>query len=62
MAIDDLLTTKYLNYGNNGSTSVTIVQPGINTGFYVTPNISNRDPFTVTFEGTNSLAFNLGSS
>ncbi len=79
MAIDGLLTTKYLNYGNNGSNGVTIVQPGINTGFYVTPNIStasiacallfatgndapNRDPLTVTLEGTNSLAFNSSSS
>lgn len=40
MAIDGLLTTKYLNFGNNGSGSANILQPGINTGFYVTPNIS----------------------
>jgi hypothetical protein len=41
MAIDGLLTTKYLNFGNNGSGSANLSQAGINTGFYVTPNISN---------------------
>jgi hypothetical protein len=41
MAIDGLLSTKYLNFGNNGSGSANLSQPGINTGFYVTPNISN---------------------
>ncbi len=40
-AIDGILTTKYLNFGNNGSGGVIMPQPGINTGFYVTPSISN---------------------
>jgi len=78
MAIDGLLSTKYLNFGNNGSGSANLSQPGINTGFYVTPNVSasvacgllfgiapdnpGRDPITVTLEATNSIALNSSSS
>lgn len=80
--IDGLLTTKYVNFGLNGSLSYYRPQPGVNTGFYVTPTISSRsiarallfatandlpqrDPLTVTLEGTNATsvgALNLGSS
>ena len=41
MAIDGSLHTKYLNYGNHGSMLVSIFQPGMNSGFYVTPSISS---------------------
>ncbi|CAF5087425.1 unnamed protein product [Rotaria sp. Silwood1] len=68
MAIDGSTTTKYLNFG-------TLSNPGINTGFYVIPKISNasiacsilfatandfpqRDPITVTLEGSNTTSTN----
>lgn len=82
MALDGNTSTKYLNYGTNASKGVSIPQPGINSGFYVTPTISNatvvcslrfatgnddpqRDPITVTIEGTNAISnstLTLGSS
>ncbi|CAF3178215.1 unnamed protein product [Rotaria sp. Silwood2] len=40
-AIDGLLTTKYLNFGNPSSGCSGSSPVGINTGFYVTPSISN---------------------
>ncbi|CAF4540877.1 unnamed protein product [Rotaria sp. Silwood2] len=40
-AIDGLLTTKYLNFGNPSSSCSGSSPVGINTGFYVTPTISN---------------------
>ncbi|CAF4867295.1 unnamed protein product, partial [Rotaria sp. Silwood1] len=69
-AIDGSLTTKYLNFGDSSSGCSGASPPGIDTGFYVTPTISNasvavgilfatgnddanRDPITVTLEGTN---------
>lgn len=80
-AIDNSTSTKYLNFGVN-SGGITATQPGLNTGFYVSPVSSNasvaigllfatafdapdRDPITVTLEGTNATgtaALNLGSS
>ncbi|CAF3707485.1 unnamed protein product [Rotaria sp. Silwood1] len=38
--IDGLLSTKYLNFGFQGSASAILNDPGVNTGFYVTPTIS----------------------
>ncbi|CAF1113397.1 unnamed protein product [Rotaria sordida] len=81
-AIDGLLSTKYLNFGAQGSSGAVLNDPGVNTGFFVTPTISNasvavallfatandfpnRDPLTVTLEGTNATdveAPPLGSS
>jgi hypothetical protein len=40
-AIDGLLSTKYLNFGFQGTTGAVLNQPGFGTGFYVTPSISN---------------------
>ena len=77
-AIDNNVATKYLNFGSTGNFGVTAPAPGVGTGFYVTPNISNasvavalrfatandepdRDPLTVTLEGTNSTALDLGT-
>jgi hypothetical protein len=80
-AIDNSSSTKYLNYGINVG-GLTAYQPGLNTGFYVSPvsssasiaivllfatanDVPDRDPITVTLEGTNvtsSTALNLGSS
>ncbi|CAF1370338.1 unnamed protein product, partial [Rotaria sordida] len=80
-AIDNSTSTKYLNFGVNTG-GITAYQPGINTGFYVSPvsstasiaigllfgtanDVPDRDPITVTLEGTNvtSLAaLYLGSS
>jgi hypothetical protein len=73
--IDNDTNTKYLNFGNESVS-------GIDTGFYITPNVSNtsvacallfatgndapnRDPITVTLEGSNVSgvsALDLGSS
>ncbi|CAF1371552.1 unnamed protein product, partial [Rotaria sordida] len=80
-AIDNSTSTKYLNYGVNTG-GITVYQPGINTGFYVSPvsstasiafgllfatanDVPDRDPITVTLEGTNATslaALYLGSS
>lgn len=77
--LDNDLTTKYLNYGTNGSMNAWQYQPGKNTGFYVSPTISNasvanglifgtgndypeRDPLTLTLEGTNSTSLNSSAS
>ena len=68
-AMDTLLTTKYVNFGS-GCSNCVVHQPGVGTGFFVTPLISNatlaigihfgtaddypnRDPITVTVEGSN---------
>ena len=78
-AIDDSVGTKYLNYGGIGGHSIINNAPGVDTGYYVTPAISNasvavgvcfatandapnRDPITITLEGTNSDALDDGSS
>ncbi|CAF4086126.1 unnamed protein product [Rotaria sordida] len=81
-AIDGSLSTKYLNAGDSKPGCSGSSVSGINTGFYVTPTISNasvaigllfataedfpnRDPITVTLEGTNATgttALDLGSS
>jgi hypothetical protein len=78
-AIDNLTSTKYFNYGMGGGSNTVINAPGVGTGFYVTPAISNtsvaislcfatgndrpnRDPITVTLEGSNSNALDNGSS
>jgi hypothetical protein len=80
-AIDNSTSTKYLNNGVNAG-GLTAYQPGLNTGFYVSPvfstasialallfatanDVPDRDPITVTLEGTNvtnAVSFNLGSS
>ncbi|CAF3891320.1 unnamed protein product [Adineta steineri] len=78
-AIDNLTSTKYLNFGSTGGFGIEAPAPGVDTGFYVTPTISdnsiatallfatandspNRDPITVTLEGSNSNALDIGSS
>lgn len=40
-AIDGNLNTKYLNFGFQGIMGAVLNEPGINTGFYVIPTISN---------------------
>ncbi|HZZ72377.1 MAG TPA: PEP-CTERM sorting domain-containing protein [Pirellulales bacterium] len=78
-AIDNNTGTKYLNFGN-GATGVSNATKGVNTGFYVTPAFGNslitgiqiatandspnRDPLTVSLEGSNATgsALDLGSS
>ncbi|UJR12735.1 hypothetical protein I4U23_016909 [Adineta vaga] len=40
-AIDRNLTTKYLNFGITGCSGCSVNGPGIGTGFFVTPSISN---------------------
>ena len=70
-AIDHDPATKYLNYGN-GPSSLSSATKGVGTGFYVTPAFGpsivtgvqvatgvdrpNRDPLTVSVEGTNATA------
>ena len=80
-AIDNDPGTKYLNYGSGGFSVVVGWEPGVATGFYVTPNITDasvacgllfatgndhteRDPLTVTLEGTNATGalLHIGSS
>jgi hypothetical protein len=78
-AIDNLTSTKYLNFGGTGDFYVVAPAPGVGTGFYVTPIISNssiatsllfatgndvpnRDPITVTLEGSNVDTLDDGSS
>ena len=68
-----------MNFGVTGGFYNISDAPGIRTGFYVTPSISNasiavgllfatandapnRDPLSVSLEGTNSDAYDLGSS
>jgi hypothetical protein len=76
---DNNITSKYTNFGPCNSSTYS-VSCGVNTGFYRTPgrgasliiglqictgpNLPNRDPITITFEGSNqsTLALNLGSS
>lgn len=78
MAIDGVLNMKYLNFGNYNSNGMSNTV-GVNTGFYVTPQISaysvacgilfatandspNRDPLTITLQGTNSTVLNSSYS
>jgi hypothetical protein len=68
-----------LNFGDTGGYNIVAPAPGVGTGFYVTPSISNasiaisllfatandapnRDPITVTLEGSNVNALDVGSS
>lgn len=78
-AVDQNTGTKYLNFGN-GDNTVSTTTKGVGTGFYVTPALGastlsgiklatandspNRDPLTISIEGTNATgaALNLGSS
>ncbi|CAF1529819.1 unnamed protein product [Rotaria sp. Silwood1] len=78
-AIDNSTSTKYFNFGGTGDYNVVASVPGVGTGFYVIPAISNasiaisllfatandspnRDPITVTLEGSNANALDNGSS
>jgi hypothetical protein len=70
-AIDNDYSTKYTNFGN-GSLSTSSITNGCYTGFYVIPsigpsileaiqfvtgnNLPDRDPITITIEGTNSTS------
>lgn len=72
--IDNNLTTKYLNYGTTSVGNAQLTNPGKDSGFYVTPNVgysmangvlfaaandfAQRDPLTVTIEGTNATNLN----
>jgi hypothetical protein len=40
-AIDGFLNTKYLNFGLQSTDGIMLDNPGVNTGFFVTPTISN---------------------
>ena len=40
-AIDNSVSTKYLNFGATGDFYVTVNAPGVGTGYYATPAISN---------------------
>ena len=67
--------TKYLNFGD-GAQGVSSATKGVGTGFYVTPAVGssivnaiqvatandapNRDPLTVSLEGSNATGANLG--
>ena len=79
MAFDNITATKYLNFGGTGGHDQTLIQPGVGSGFYVTPSVSNasvaigllfsttndlpnRDPLTVTLEGSNSDSLDSASS
>ena len=79
MAFDNNVSTKYLNFGGTGHSGGNLFQPGVGSGFYVTPSISNasvatgllfatandvpnRDPLTVTLEGSNSDSLDSASS
>ncbi|CAF1366403.1 unnamed protein product, partial [Didymodactylos carnosus] len=73
-AIDDILSTKYLNFGS-ATSSTTSPVAGVGTGFYVTPvngatllsgivfvtadDYPARDPLTITVEGSNNLSSSL---
>ena len=75
-AIDNNLNTKYLNYGTTAVMNSQLTNAGKDSGFFVTPtagiSLANgvlfstgddwpeRDPLTMTLEGTN--ATNLNSS
>ena len=75
-AIDGDVNSKYLNYGTTAVMNDNLTNPGNGTGFFVTPNAGislangvlfatggdypERDPLTMTLEGTN--ATNLNSS
>ena len=75
-AIDANTSTKYLNFGYKGCPRCIVYGPGIGTGFFVTPSISNatiarallfatgndspnRDPITVTLEGSNASTITM---
>jgi len=76
-AIDNNLSTKYLNFGTTSTMNALVSNPGKNSGFYITPNVGvslvngvrfatgedfpERDPLTMTFEGTNSTNLNASS-
>ena len=45
-AIDGSLGTKYLNFGFQGYNGAVLLNPGVGTGFYVTPTISNTSVAT----------------
>ncbi|CAF3855670.1 unnamed protein product [Adineta steineri] len=75
--IDNDELTKYTNFGN-GTISTSSITQGCYTGFYVTLSNSpsvlkavqfrtgndnpNRDPITITIEGTNSTLLTVGNS
>jgi hypothetical protein len=76
-AIDSNYLTKYTNFGN-GTISTSSITQGCYTGFYVTPSngpsviqavqfatgndYPDRDPITITIEGTNLPLLTIGSS
>jgi hypothetical protein len=69
-AFDGLTTTKYLNFGTGGGSSVNTATKGVGTGFYATPALGPsivtgvrvatandsplRDPLSVSIEGSNA--------
>ena len=57
-AIDSDLTTKYLNFGiQNGCFRCLVFEPGVGTGFFVTPSISNATVVTgLIFATANDFA------
>ncbi len=77
-AIDGLASTKYLNFGGGGGAGVQTTSKGLGTGFYITPSVTDsivqsfqftaandapeRDPLTITIEGSNAGALDQGAS
>lgn len=77
-AIDQIMTTKYVNYGYSNKTILT-VSGGLDSGFYVTTSLNTspiltrfrigtandrpfRDPLVVTLEGSNGGDLTQGES
>jgi hypothetical protein len=81
-AIDNNVTTKYVNFGSGGCIGCPPALYGVNTGFFIVPSSGsvtvarglrfatgddapNRDPITVTLEGSNATdnaSLQMGSS
>lgn len=57
-AIDNNLTTKYLNYGTSSVMNNLVSNPGKDTGFYVTPNVGYSLANGVLFTSANDLLYN----
>lgn len=76
----DGTNNKYLNFGGGGGAGVQTDSKGVGTGFYITPGVTdsivkafqftaandavNRDPLTITIEGSNAVgaALKTGTS
>jgi hypothetical protein len=59
-AIDGKPTPKYVNFGLNGSITYFRSEPGVNTGFYVTPTISNHSIVCALLFAKEQIQYVLG--